>query len=130
MKMNGCKTKCEDCPDEVAEQPAQQNVQYTGNGTAGREADIKPTGFFFQMPPQQDIPDLIAGVLGVSRGTAYDMMREALAAPSSTAGYAKKIESLIAERDALKSRLAEQPAPVYLGIRGGFAHDAQIKEKK
>ena len=23
MKMNGCKTKCEDCPDEVAEQPAQ-----------------------------------------------------------------------------------------------------------
>ena len=26
-----------------------------------------------------DIPDLIAGALGVSRGTAYDMMREALA---------------------------------------------------
>ena len=26
-----------------------------------------------------DIADLIAGVLGVSRGTAYDMMREALA---------------------------------------------------
>ena len=25
-----------------------------------------------------DIPDLIAGALGVSRGTAYDMMREAL----------------------------------------------------
>jgi hypothetical protein len=61
---------------------------------------------------------------------ALTVLREALAAPSSTAGYAKKIESLIAERDALKSRLAEQPAPVYLGIRGGFAHDAQIKEKK
>ena len=30
-------------------------------------------------PAQQDIPDLIAGALGVSRGTAYDMMREALA---------------------------------------------------
>lgn len=28
---------------------------------------------------QQDIPDLIAGALGVSRGTAYDMMRDALA---------------------------------------------------
>jgi hypothetical protein len=28
---------------------------------------------------RQDIPDLIAGALGVSRGTAYDMMREALA---------------------------------------------------
>ena len=26
----------------------------------------------------QDTPDLIAGALGVSRGTAYDMMREAL----------------------------------------------------
>ncbi len=28
---------------------------------------------------KQDIPDLIAGALGVSRGTAYDLMREALA---------------------------------------------------
>jgi hypothetical protein len=27
---------------------------------------------------QADIPDLIAGTLGVSRGTAYDLMREAL----------------------------------------------------
>ena len=27
-----------------------QDVQYTGNGTAGREADAQPTGFFFQMP--------------------------------------------------------------------------------
>ncbi len=32
-----------------------------------------------ERPAQQDIPDLIAGALGVSRGTAYDMMREALA---------------------------------------------------
>lgn len=29
-------------------------------------------------PADQDLPDLIAGSLGVSRGTAYDMMREAL----------------------------------------------------
>jgi hypothetical protein len=28
--------------------------------------------------PVPDIPDLIAGALGVSRGTAYDLMREAL----------------------------------------------------
>jgi len=28
----------------------QEPVAYSGNGTAGREADIKPTGFFFQMP--------------------------------------------------------------------------------
>lgn len=36
-----------------------------------------------EQPAQQktdhDIPDLIAGALGVSRGTAYDLMREALA---------------------------------------------------
>jgi hypothetical protein len=31
-----------------------------------------------QAAPVQDIPDLIAGALGVSRGTAYDLMREAL----------------------------------------------------
>ena len=29
------------------------DIQYAGNGTAGREADVKPTGFFFQMPPQR-----------------------------------------------------------------------------
>ena len=31
----------------------QTEVTYTGNGTAGRETDVKPTGFFFQMPPQR-----------------------------------------------------------------------------
>ena len=29
----------------------QEPVTYSGNGTAGREADVRPTGFFFQMPP-------------------------------------------------------------------------------
>jgi hypothetical protein len=28
-------------------------VEYTGNGTAGREADVQPTGFFFQMPQRE-----------------------------------------------------------------------------
>jgi len=28
-------------------------VEYTGNGTAGREADVQPTGFFFQMPKRK-----------------------------------------------------------------------------
>ena len=41
---------------------------------AAREYLRKP-----EQPAQQDLPDLIAGALGVSRGTAYDMMREALA---------------------------------------------------
>ena len=39
--------------------------------TALREALV-------EQPAKQDIPDLIAGTLGVSRGTAYDLMREAL----------------------------------------------------
>ena len=30
-------------------------VGYTGNGTAGREADVRPTGFFFQMPKQEPV---------------------------------------------------------------------------
>ena len=34
-------------------QPEQEPVAYSGNGTAGREADVKPTGFFFQMPSQR-----------------------------------------------------------------------------
>lgn len=29
-------------------------VSFTGNSTAGREADVRPTGFFFQMPPQRE----------------------------------------------------------------------------
>jgi hypothetical protein len=31
---------------------AEKQVCYSGNGTAGREADVRPTGFFFQMPEQ------------------------------------------------------------------------------
>lgn len=37
-----------------------------------------------EQPAKQDIPDLIAGTLGVSRGTAYDLMREALAQERSS----------------------------------------------
>ena len=29
---------------------AEKQVTYAGNGSAGREADVRPTGFFFQMP--------------------------------------------------------------------------------
>ena len=38
--------------DEITP-PEQEPVEYTGNGTAGREADVRPTAFFFQMPPQR-----------------------------------------------------------------------------
>lgn len=30
-----------------------EQVEHTGNGTAGREADVRPTGFFFQMPKRE-----------------------------------------------------------------------------
>lgn len=40
-------------PIEDFKQPEQEPVKYTGgNGTAGREADVRPTGFFFQMLEQ------------------------------------------------------------------------------
>jgi len=35
---------------EALAQPEQEPVAYSGNGTAGREADVRPTGFCFQMP--------------------------------------------------------------------------------
>jgi len=58
---------------------------------------------------------------------AITAIKEALAQPeqSSTVGYAKKIESLIAERDALKAKLAEQPEqePVAWGVDWGRAGD-------
>jgi hypothetical protein len=43
-----------------------------------REALAQPRSDDEQPAQQQDIPDLIAGALGVSRGTAYDLMRETL----------------------------------------------------
>ena len=48
-----------------------------------------------------DIPDFIAGAFGVSRGTAYDMMREALAQPEQKrpqncgTGYCSCIECVM-----------------------------------
>ena len=38
-------------------QPEQEPVTYSGNGTAGREADARPTGFFFQMPKRTTCPN-------------------------------------------------------------------------
>ena len=40
MKMNGCKTKCEDCPDEVAEQPAQPTPDYAWPTIADYEKEV------------------------------------------------------------------------------------------
>jgi hypothetical protein len=46
-----------------------------------------------EQPAQHDIPDLIAGALGVSRGTAYDLMREALAEQGQPVGTVKVMGS-------------------------------------
>ena len=48
--------------DEITP-PEQEPVSYTGNGTAGRETDVRPTGFVFQMPPQLDIDVMVAYLL-------------------------------------------------------------------
>ena len=44
-------------------QPEQEPVTYSGNGTAGREADARPTGFFFQMPQRKPLTDEECGAL-------------------------------------------------------------------
>ncbi len=59
---------------------------------------------------KQDIPDLIAGALGVSRGTAYDMMREALAEQPAqrkplTLGQKQKLWSSVGHKPTLKDRV-------------------------
>ena len=40
----------------IAELKNQEQVSYSGNGTAGRENTIAPTGFFFQMPKESQEP--------------------------------------------------------------------------
>ena len=51
--------------------PVQEPVAYSGNGTAGREADVRPTGFFFQTPkPEQKQEPISFGIRG---GMAHDI---------------------------------------------------------
>ena len=70
--------------EALAEQPAQQqdhDCALKRGGIVCRHCDLEivEASDAPQIARQQDIPDLIAGALGVSRGTAYDMMREVLA---------------------------------------------------
>ena len=69
----------------LAEQPAQQEPVATLYGSLP----------VYDKPAQQDLPDLIAGALGVSRGTAYDMMREALAEQSAREWVNLTVDELI-----------------------------------
>lgn len=69
-------------PAPVAEPHKQQDhdCALKRGGIVCRHCDLEivEASYGPQIERQQDIPDLIAGALGVSRGTAYDMMREAL----------------------------------------------------
>ena len=65
-----------------------QDVQYTGNGTAGREADAQPTGFFFQMPKQEQ-GEPVAVVTGVYGGRfTYAPIKASVILPVGMALYA------------------------------------------
>jgi hypothetical protein len=62
--------RCVDA-SEIALEALAQDVQYTGNGTAGREEDVRPTGFFFQTPkPEQKQEPISFGIRG---GMAHDI---------------------------------------------------------
>jgi len=61
---------------------------------AWADKKLKENPQWAEKPAQQDIPDLIAGALGVSRGTAYDMMREALAEAQQQEGLKMKMSAL------------------------------------
>lgn len=75
----------------LAEQPAQQEPVAWMQDSIELYVQDRPSATYTiplytspqAQPAQQDIPDLIAGALGVSRGTAYDLMREALAEQSA-----------------------------------------------
>ena len=74
---------------EALAQPEKEPVTYSGNGTAGREADARPTGFFFQMPkpvaqPEQEPVTLTNTIL---RRTSTPPQRKPL-----TRGQIREIE--------------------------------------
>ena len=72
---------------------SKDQVEYTGNGTAGREADVQPTGFFFQMPQRewQGLTD-----------EEYEAMAETYVTNCyfDTLKYAKAIEAKLKEKNA------------------------------
>lgn len=68
-------------------------VSFTGNSTAGREADVRPTGFFFQMPPQREW-----------QGLTDDEIVEIAATPAAIPGayvhcFARAIEARLKEKN-------------------------------
>jgi hypothetical protein len=78
---------------ERIDMDSKDQVEYTGNGTAGREADVQPTGFFFQMPQRewQGLTD-----------EEYEAMAETYVTNCyfDTLKYAKAIEAKLKEKNA------------------------------
>ena len=102
------------------EQSAQQCEHRTliSDGDPVNDMCEKCREYVNRKPAQQDVVTEIISSLepllaakNQSWAQAERMLLDLLAAPPAPAGYAKKIESLIAERDALKAKLTEQPAP-------------------
>ena len=77
---------------------SKDQVEYTGNGTAGREADVQPTGFFFQMPQRewQGLTDEeIGDIIEASQITLKNYCSE-----DKQTEYARAIEAKLKERNA------------------------------
>lgn len=63
-------------------------TEYTGNGTAGREADVKPTGFFFQMPKREWV------------GLTDEDVKSIVFVERSWADAVRKVEAKLKEKNA------------------------------
>lgn len=83
-------------------------------------------------PPLQDIPDLIAGAFGVSRGTAYDLMRDALKEASPAAQPATEESSAVQPvaqpvwLPVTKELLAYQPPWIYKPMWIAMKHGERL----
>lgn len=68
-----------------------EQVEHTGNGTAGREADVRPTGFFFQMPKREWV--------GLTDEDVDAMAMDADGLPNSHLEFARAIEAKLKEKN-------------------------------
>ncbi|MFN7584245.1 MAG: hypothetical protein ACK5P0_02690 [bacterium] len=73
---------------------AAEPVEYTGNGTAGREADVRPTGFLFQMPKREWV--------GLTEDEVWELVDQSLSKKwgfLDEQAFAKAIEAKLKEKN-------------------------------
>ena len=73
---------------------AAEPVEYTGNGTAGREADVRPTGFLFQMPKREWV--------GLTEDEVWELVDQSLSKKwgfLDEQAFAKTIEAKLKEKN-------------------------------